>query len=80
MPSVACAHEKQKGITCGVEVGSWLARCRPIGAISTDFRYSTSAWSMHMPLESHPAPLPRHEVDEVMFALDDIVLADQGDE
>lgn len=31
-------------------------------------------------LEAHPAPMPRHEVDEVMFALDDIVLSDRGDE
>ncbi|MDM9589568.1 hypothetical protein QUC26_17590 [Pseudomonas asiatica] len=27
-------------------------------------------------LEAHPAPMPRHEVDEVMFALDDIVMAE----
>ncbi|MFJ3486573.1 hypothetical protein ACIPL1_24690 [Pseudomonas sp. NPDC090202] len=25
-------------------------------------------------LEAHPAPMPRHEIDEVMFALDEIVL------
>lgn len=27
-------------------------------------------------LEAHPAPMPRHEVDEVIFALDDIVMMD----
>ena len=28
-------------------------------------------------LEAHPSPMPRHEVDEVMFALDCIVLSDK---
>lgn len=28
-------------------------------------------------LEAHPSPMPRHEVDEVMFALDYIVLSDK---
>ncbi|QHF03342.1 hypothetical protein N015_13360 [Pseudomonas asturiensis] len=31
-------------------------------------------------LEAHPSPLPRHHVDEVMFALDEIVMADQQEE
>lgn len=31
-------------------------------------------------LESHPAPLGREEVDEVMFALDAVCLADDDDD
>lgn len=31
-------------------------------------------------LESHPSPLSREEVDDVMFALDAACLADGGDE
>ena len=30
-------------------------------------------------LEAHPSPMPRHEVDEVMFALDYIDLSDRGE-
>ena len=29
-------------------------------------------------LEAHPPPLPRRHVDEVVFALDAICLADEG--
>jgi len=31
-------------------------------------------------LGAHPAPMPRHEVDEVMFALDDIVMTESWEE
>ncbi|WP_367280634.1 hypothetical protein [Pseudomonas sp.] len=31
-------------------------------------------------LEAHPPPLPRHHVDEVMFALDAICLAEEGED
>ncbi|MCS3467083.1 hypothetical protein M2401_000804 [Pseudomonas sp. JUb42] len=31
-------------------------------------------------LEAHPTPLPRHWVDEVMFALDGIVMSEASDE
>jgi hypothetical protein len=28
-------------------------------------------------IEAHPVPLPRHYVDEVVFALDDVVMSEQ---
>ena len=28
-------------------------------------------------LEAHPSPLPRHEVDEVIFALDHLVMSER---
>lgn len=27
-------------------------------------------------LEAHPAPMPRHEIDEAMFALDELVMSE----
>lgn len=31
-------------------------------------------------LEAHPSPLPRHEVDEVMFALDYIAMSEDRED
>ena len=31
-------------------------------------------------LEVHPLPLPRSFIDEVMFALDEVALNDEGDD
>lgn len=52
---------------------------RYIASMAGAFPLPLSARDISDWLEAHPSPLPRHEVDEVMFALDYIVLSEKDE-
>ncbi|WP_051600488.1 hypothetical protein [Pseudomonas moraviensis] len=52
---------------------------RMVSSMAGAFPLPLSAREISDWLEAHPAPMPRDEVDEVMFALDYIVISEKDE-